>query len=281
MKYSDFDYWFKYRTNHSYDVYKNNEYIGYIVQDIEDDYAFYTKDGERNYSDVIEITDCLSQYFKRDEHIVGRKVNIEGKPIDEAINIYKKLISGAIKIRALKNEKDPDEQESYIQGILDWIDTTDFYDAPASTIYHESFPHGLLSHTFRVYNEMCDLIQIPKFQNIDIDSSTIVCLMHDWCKIGLYESYKRNVKNEKTGVWEQVDSYRRKESLIPLGHGVQSMCMANKFIKLTTEELLAIRWHMGRWYVDDGSIDDLQKSNENYPLVHLLQFADQLAIVNY
>lgn len=44
---------------------------------------------------------------------------------------------------------------------------------------------------------------------------------------------------------------------------------------------LAIRWHMGRWNVVDSEVNDLQTANENYPMVHMIQFADQLSIVNY
>ena len=93
--------------------------------------------------------------------------------------------------------------------------------------------------------------------------------------------YMRNVKNDETGIWEKVPSYKRIDASIPLGHGAQSMFMASRLFKLTADESLAIRWHMGVWNVSSNEYNDLQQANENYPLVHLLQFADQLSIVNY
>ena len=91
----------------------------------------------------------------------------------------------------------------------------------------------------------------------------------------------RNVKNEQTGKWEQVPSYRRKGTGIPLGHGVASAYVANSFFKLSLEEWLAIRWHMGEYMCTNGESSELQDSIDNYPLVLLIQFADRLACVNY
>lgn len=60
------------------------------------------------------------------------------------------------------------------------------------------------------------------------------------------------------------------------------MYMAMKMIKLSLDEACAIRHHMGAW-AEQGSynVNDLQYANEHFPLVLLLQFADQLALVNY
>ena len=54
-----------------------------------------------------------------------------------------------------------------------------------------------------------------------------------------------------------------------------------KFFKLSQEEALAIRWHMGEYNVADNEMNELHYANENYPLVFLLQFADRLSITNY
>ena len=165
--------------------------------------------------------------------------------------------------------------------MINWVESTTFYEDPASTIYHEAWPSGLLYHTLRVYNKMCELADIPTFSSIDRASASLVCLCHDWCKIGLYEKYKRNVKNESTGVWEKVDSYKRGNFPHPLGHGVASAYMAMKMFRLTEEEFAAIRWHMSMFNVSSNEINEYQQACEDYPLVHLVQFADQLSIVNY
>ena len=106
-------------------------------------------------------------------------------------------------------------------------------------------------------------------------------MTHDWCKIGLYSTYQRNVKSETTGKWEQVTAYRREEPTIPLGHGVESLYKTIKAFKITDEEATAIRWHMGEYNVASNEVNELHAANERYPLVQMLQFADRLSIVKY
>lgn len=164
---------------------------------------------------------------------------------------------------------------------ISWLESTDFYIAPASSIYHESFEGGLLYHTLKVYNEIIDLKHVDKFKDADIVSASLVALVHDWCKIGTYESYMKNVKDEKTGQWNQEKAYKRNPKGLPLGHGTYSMFLAEKFVKLSPEEACAINYHMGHWYISEAEVNDLQRANESFPLVHMLQFADQLSIVKY
>lgn len=203
---------------------------------------------------------------------------------DVLIDWYENIISAIAIMRSDYFNKSVELQNNIISNIikiLKWLRSTDFYTAPASTIYHESYSGGLLYHTYNVVQNILNLLKLEKFVNVDIASAVLVAAVHDWCKIGLYESYSRNVKNADTGKWEAVNAFKRKDFAIPLGHGVQSMYIANKFFKLTLEECLAIRWHMGRWNVSESEVNEFQQANEQYPLVHMLQFADQLAITSY
>ena len=52
------------------------------------------------------------------------------------------------------------------------------------------------------------------------------------------------MKDDATGKWEKVPSYQFDDPL-PYGHGEKSVYIANGFIRLTREEAMAIRWHMG------------------------------------
>lgn len=200
------------------------------------------------------------------------------------VDMYDMLLAGSVLMQNL-NISNREVSESKILDRIDrclkWLHDTDFYTAPASTIYHDSEPYGLVKHSLEVANEIKQLWYLPKFCDIDISQAILVALVHDWCKIGRYEPYLKNVKNENTGVWEKVESYRYKDSPLPFGHGEASVFIANKLLHLTTEQSLAIRWHMGWSRVYQQDMNDLQYSNENYPLVHMLQFADQLSIVNY
>lgn len=230
---------------------------------------------------IQEVRDAFEAFKEgRPEYWVG--ASLQGVKVNDA-DLYDTLLRGCLYIRARRNgHADPDKASNAAQNCINWLHGTDFYIAPASTQYHESYAGGLCYHTLRAYHQMLDLLYgVTAFSKIAIDSAVFCILVHDWCKIGLYEMYKKNVKDNATGQWHQEDAYRHTGEMIPLGHGVQSIFLASRFVRLTPEEACAIRWHMGAWRVVPSEMNDLQKANETYPLVHLLQFADQLSIVNY
>ena len=196
-------------------------------------------------------------------------------------DVYEMKLAGCFLVKSARLGLDPDKYLKPLLACADWLETTDFYNAPGSAQYHDSQPTGLVLHSFNVLNRTISLLTLPEFQSVHLESAVLVALCHDWCKIGMYESFMRNVKNELTGKWEQVPSYRHNPKGVPLGHGTASMFLASKFFRLSTEESVAIRWHMGAWYVCDSERNELQKSNESFPLVHLIQFADQLSITDY
>lgn len=55
----------------------------------------------------------------------------------------------------------------------------------------------------------------------------------------------------------------------------------SKYTSLTVEEMAAIRWHMGNWDTGDYDTGDLRRCDEMIPMVHMVQFADQLSITSY
>lgn len=228
---------------------------------------------------------CLSNHALYDA-ICGY-ANSEVKPEDISAlkNIYDKLIRSVAILRAIRNNRyDEQKVNNRVDKIISWLESTDFYTAPASTRYHETFEGGLLYHTLCV---VANIIAIgdsaPFANNVNIEDAVLVALVHDWCKIGKYKSYQRNVKNEDTGTWEKVTAYKYQDSVpYPLGHGVTSAYIANKFFNLKIEEFAAIEFHMGRWEAGtDYQQNDMQQANETIPLCYLLQFADQLACTKY
>ena len=277
-KYETFNYWFTYLGGSRYQVYTKSEgvcrpHTVISAQDIleADPNTPWLRDWE--------------MFIQRPEYAVtSNAANAITGPGRECTEMYKEYIRGCALLRANKYlTTDPDLEMVNIDKVLDWLDKSDFFTAPASSQYHESEPGGLCYHTLKVAARLHDLIQCEPFSRIvAIESATLTALVHDWCKIGLYESFDRNVKDPKTGAWHQVKSFRRKSAPMScLGHGVSSMYIAANFFKLSHEESLAIRWHQGRWNVCREEMNELQQANETFPLVHLLQFADQLAIVKY
>lgn len=219
----------------------------------------------------------------RPEYIIGK--HIDPKLLDNSIpytermnemrDMYNQLIYS---VCYLNNDSD-ELAKKYADRCVKWLSGTDFYIAPASTIYHDSEPCGLLRHSLKVVDKIIELLHTPSFSNVNVAEAVLSALVHDWCKIDFYEQYMRNVKDETTGVWNKVPSYRCKGTALPFGHGVTSLFMAQKFFRLTTEQALAIRWHMGEYGVSESEKHDLMDANEKYPMVLLIQFADRLSIL--
>ena len=90
------------------------------------------------------------------------------------------------------------------EKLLAWMETTDFFTAPASTRFHAAYEGGLLDHSMNVYNVLISKHFDPASD--DIESFTIVSLLHDLCKAGFYKTELRNRKNDR-GEWEKVPVY--------------------------------------------------------------------------
>ena len=165
-----------------------------------------------------------------------------------------------------------------LYSLLDWLETTDFYDAPCSGRYHGSYKGALVEHSLNVYQVFWNIA--PRFgydaSNITLlEESAIVCLFHDLCKVNFYEPYMRNVKNPDTGIWEQVEEYRPKGSTTLASHGACSCYRVMQFMKLTETEFAAILHHMGAW--DKSQYSNPGEVYANNKLAWLLHVADEAA----
>ena len=133
-----------------------------------------------------------------------------------------------------------------IDDLLDYLQKTDFFEAPASTKFHSSFAGGLCLHSLNVYERYIKNLEKEygsEWQKyITLESATIIALFHDICKANVYKVEYRNVKED--GVWVQKPYYSYNDTL-PYGHGEKSVYIINGFLRLTREEAMAINWHMG------------------------------------
>ena len=162
-----------------------------------------------------------------------------------------------------------------MEKLLGWINNSDFYTAPASTKFHGNYEGGLLEHSLNVYDILTELKEryLPD-SHYQQKTIAIVALFHDLCKANFYKKERRNVKNQETGQWEEKEIWTIDEQ-IPLGHGEKSCLIIQRFVYLTLEELLAIRWHMGgfdsRVRGGDGSVSE---AFCKFPLALLLHVSD-------
>ena len=160
-----------------------------------------------------------------------------------------------------------------INELMHWLDSTDFYTAPSSARYHAAYPGGLCDHSIAVYN------RLKSMQDNESDETiAIVALFHDLCKVNFYKESTRNVKDED-GRWIKVPYYEyRQDDPLPLGHGEKSVIMILRYMQLTDEEILAIRWHMGFSAVEPVfEKPSLANALMKFKLVLKLQTADQQA----
>lgn len=142
-------------------------------------------------------------------------------------------------------------QRTGVMDLIEWIEHTDFYTAPASTCYHGAHEGGLLEHSLNVmqlFNKRC------AEYTLDIDRSTIIIcgLLHDICKIGLY--------------YGKPGDYRYNKDVIKQGHAKRSIDMIRKHMKLTAQEEQIIKFHMGHWMTRECSLyaDSAEYTHDEY-----------------
>lgn len=128
-----------------------------------------------------------------------------------------------------------------IENVIDLLESTDFFEAPASTQYHENYTGGLCEHSLKVYDTFLKLKDAFKL-DISDESIVVMSLLHDVCKIGCYHKEKKNVKIGQN--WTQVD-YWKFDDNNPLGHGHKSVIILLKEgFSLTDLEINSIISHM-------------------------------------
>ena len=91
------------------------------------------------------------------------------------------------------------------QGLVEYLDSSDFFTAPASTQYHCGYKGGLCEHSMNVYHNLVKIIDskvglIPKY---DKNSLLVVALFHDISKTNFYEMYVMNKKKYFDAIIQQ------------------------------------------------------------------------------
>ena len=162
--------------------------------------------------------------------------------------------------------------------LLDYLssDSCDFFTAPASTRFHCAYEGGLCEHSLNVYDCLKSYLATERAKEtfgleFSEESVAIVALLHDLCKINTYKVSSRNVKDDKTGVWSKVPYYEYNDTL-PYGHGEKSVYIISGFMRLTRDEAMAIRWHMGFSGTEDQKL--VGNALHMYPLALALMIAD-------
>lgn len=160
-----------------------------------------------------------------------------------------------------------------IEELMDWLEETDFYTAPASTRFHGAHESGLVMHSLNVYSQLKKLCKWYKCDASE-ESIAIVSLFHDLCKVGVYKTETRWRKNQYNQ-WEQYPAYRFEEDFAYGGHGSKSVYLIMAFMALSPDEASAINCHMGQW--DSTTYSNPSPVYERNLLAWLLHVADEAA----
>ena len=160
-----------------------------------------------------------------------------------------------------------------LTDLMAWLETTDFYSAPASTRFHGAFEGGLLQHSLNVYVQLRKLCKFFDCKASD-ESVAIVSLFHDLCKVGCYKTEMR-WRKDANNQWEQYPTYKHDEDFVYGGHGSKSVFLVQNFMKLEPDEAAAINCHMGAW--DKSEYGNPSPVYERNKLAWLLHVADEAA----
>ena len=149
------------------------------------------------------------------------------------------------------------------KSLMDNLLELGFFDAPASTKYHGNYPGGLYDHSVAVTRSLVMLTKKLDLQWERPQSPYLVGMFHDLCKCDQY--------------MQRTDgSYDFRKNLPLTGHGDKSVIIAQHLLKLTEEEVLCIRWHMGA-YDDQKVWNNMGAAIEKYPNVLFTHTADMIA----
>lgn len=208
-------------------------------------------------------------------------------------NIYKnsEQLNNKLKSDFINLLREIERPNANIEGLIQKLETSDFFSAPASTRYHGAYVGGLVEHSLNVYYNLLNLIDMKGLkEHIDKDSIIICSLLHDISKMNYYEITSRNekvycdngTKSDSLGKfeWQASLSFKTRAAenrFIYGNHEETSEFMIKTYIPLSVEESVAILNHhagMGHDCIPNFNISD--KYNR-YPLATLLHTADFLA----
>ena len=167
--------------------------------------------------------------------------------------------------------------------LLAWLEEAGFFTAPASAKHHGAYTGGLVEHSNNVYSRLVQLATAEderqgrrRFSEYTVGTIAVAALLHDVCKVDTYKVEKKSQK-QKDGSWKEVEVYGYTNSL-PLGHGEKSIIQIMRYMQLTEEEMMAIRWHMGAFdYSVKGGSYDMNNAFAGSRLAAMLHIADMMA----
>ena len=136
----------------------------------------------------------------------------------------------------------------------------------------------MFDHSLSVAKHLVGLTERLELKWKDCRSPYLVGIFHDLRKIDLYRHPVKDtiyISGEKQSIFDEL-SWEHNPNTLLKGHGDKSVMLLSQFYKLTEEEVLCIRYHMGA-FTDKSEWNDYTRAVNLYPNVLWTHQADMLA----
>ncbi len=173
-----------------------------------------------------------------------------------------------------------------VENIISMLEELGFFVAPASTRFHLNREGGLLEHSVNVCDAALDIREMaikrkPAMkERLPEESVVIAALLHDVCKADIYKPASNKMKIAAK-LMPGASPYSLDYGGLLLGHGEKSVIMLlQNGLKMTDDEIIAIRWHMSAWdlsFQSGSSLGNYGKAKNSCQLLTVIQCADEIA----
>ena len=175
-----------------------------------------------------------------------------------------------------------DEDKDYLisenKELMKYLEEEGFFTAPASTKYHGAYEGGLYDHSNAVFLRLQKLTEDNHLEWQRKESPFIIGYFHDLCKCDQYiKTDGKLIEGTDTFITGSPSlwHYEYNTNTLLKGHGSKSVMILSRFINLTEEEMLCIRYHMGAYEKEEWA--EFDKAIRKYPNVLWTHMADMLA----
>ena len=159
------------------------------------------------------------------------------------------------------------------ESLVNFLDENGFFTAPASAKYHGNVEGGLYVHSKAVCHRLEMLTHNNELTWTLPRSPYVVGMFHDLCKCDDYVEKQGTLVDQV--FFNYGTHYEYNPNPIFKGHGAKSVMFLSQLIKLTEEEVVCIRYHMGAYEKDDWA--ELDRAIKKYENVLWTHQADMLA----
>ena len=118
---------------------------------------------------------------------------------------------------------------------IKFLESTDFFTAPASTRFHGDYAGGLVEHSMKVYEILVQKVKNSPIQlNISEDTLKIVALLHDVCK---------NFNEEECDLYLRYYDQDKLKAPLPIKHGYVAAYFLKEKCNYCQKDVLRAIYH--------------------------------------